>query len=394
MNVVSATFAKRKAIRLAPFGRHTRYMLAAYLRRVLMVASILLAIALTIDLWPQFAIVADTGDGTLGAIWAVIRFAALRTPGLIAPFFPFATFLGVLWTELTHTLSRERMLVWNSGRSPIQCLSPVIILGLLLGAAEFTMDAYMGPAAMGVQMRERLGLDGQRLDRTKRGDSHWIALPDGLLNAEIEYGPPAVLRHVTLYRRDADGALTESDIAEVAHRVPGTDLWLLENGQYWSARTPGQMAGANGPMIPFTTRTVAMELDPVWLSVFGMEVQYLPLPVLRDLAHKDKGIQSKGLYRTRIQVLYGEALLPGAMALLASTLSLLLLTYTTPPATVTGIVFAGYLAHFGSKACLLLGQNGYIVPRLAGWFVPGVLIVTIVVVLLLIERRRKAGLNA
>lgn len=386
---------RRKAIRLAPFGRHTRYMLAAYLRRVLMVASILLAIALTIDLWPQYSVVAETGHGPFGAIWAVMRYAALRSPGLIAPFFPFATFLGVIWTEIAHTISRERMLVWNSGRSPVQCLSPVIILGVLLGTAEFTMDAYLGPASMAVQMHEKLGLDGQRLDRTRRGDSHWIALPDGLLDAEIEYGPPAVLRHVTLYRRDASGALTESDIADAAHRLPGSDVWVLQNGRYWSARMPGQMAGMpSDNMVPFKTRTVTMQLDPVWLSVFGMEVQYLPLPVLRELARQDKGVQSKGLYRTRIQELYGEALLPGAMALLASSLALLLLTYGTPVVTVTGIVFAGYLAHFGSKASLLLGQNGYIPPRLAGWLVPGVLLAVVAVVLLLIDKRSKPSVSA
>jgi hypothetical protein len=117
-----------RTIHFSPAGRHTRYMLAGYLRHVFMVTSVLLAVALTIDLWPQFHIIADgRGHGALIAIWNVMCFSALRTPDLVAPFLPFATFLGVVWTEMVHTQSGERMLVWNSGRSPIQCLTPVIL---------------------------------------------------------------------------------------------------------------------------------------------------------------------------------------------------------------------------------------------------------------------------
>jgi len=384
-----------RAIHLSIAGRHTRYMLAAYLRHVFIMTSVLLAIALTIDLWPQFHLIADShGRGALAAIWGVVRFAALRTPGLVAPFFAFATFLGVVWTEVVHTQSGERMLVWNSGRSPVQCLTPVILLGVILGVAEFTMDAYLGPAAMAVQMHERLGLDGQRLDRTRRGDNHWIAVTGGLLNTEIEYGPPSVLHNLTFYRRDASGLLTEVDMAAVARQLPGTKLWLMRNGRFWTPEQGPHSAVAlesstGETMIPFAERTVSLDLDPLWLHVFGMESQYLPMSVLRALTRTDTGPESKGLYRTRLHVLYGETLLPGAMALLAVSLSMLLLAYGTPPTAMVGIVFAGYLAHFGTKACLLMGQNGYMPPVLAGWFVPAALFGATLAVFGVIQWRRR-----
>ena len=172
-----------RPIRLAPGGRHTRYMLAAYLRQMLLVTLVLLAIALTIDLWPQIDLISGgPGSRPGSAIWSVIRFCLLRTPDLVAPLLPFATFLAVLATEIAHTRSGERMLVWNSGRSPAQCLMPAILLGLILGPAEIALDAYLGPASMAVQMQERLGLDGQRLDGPRQGDNHWIALPGGVLS--------------------------------------------------------------------------------------------------------------------------------------------------------------------------------------------------------------------
>lgn len=389
-----------RAIRLSPVGRHTRFMLAAYLRHIFIVTTALLAIALTIDLWPQFHDVAShDGDGAFASIWSIMRYSALRTPGLVAPFFPFAIFLGVVWTEVAHTSSRERMLVWNSGRSPLHCLVPVVLLGVLLGVFEFTTDAILGPAAMAVQMHERFGLDGERLDRTRRGDSHCIASTSGLIDAQIEYGPPPVLHELTFYRRDSQGQLTEVDIAAVAHQVPGTEYWVLSDGRYWTPPSGGKggaetalaYGSSDEPMVPFKARTVRLNLDPLWLSVFGMETQYLPLSLLRPLARNDTGPLSKGLYRTRLQVLYGEVVLPGAMALLAASMSMLFLAYAVPWMAVVGIVFAGYIAHFGTKACLMMGQNGYMPPLMAGWLVPAALLVSTLVVMIVIERQRRGS---
>lgn len=387
-------------IRFAPFGRHTRYMLAGYLRHVFIVTSILLAIALTIDLWPQYQSVAESGGpGVLDGVWSVVRFSVLRTPGLIAPFLPFATFVGVLWTEVVHTQSGERMLVWNSGRSPVQCLAPALLLGLVLGAGEFAMDAYLGPNAMSVQMHERLGRDGQRLDRSRIGKPSWIAVSGGLLKAEIEYGPPAILHNLTFFKRDASGRLSEVSMADVARRQPGTSFWLMQNGQGWKVSNALMTRRGNifplprgDKMVPFTSRPIVLDLNPLWLSYFGMETQYLSLPVLQRLTQIDTGAENAARYQTRLQVVYSEALLPGAMALLASSLAMLLLAYGTPVAGVVGIVFCGYLAHFATKACLLLGQNDYMPPMTAGWLVPIGMLGTTAVVFVVIELQRR-GLN-
>ncbi|HEY2444684.1 MAG TPA: LptF/LptG family permease [Rhizomicrobium sp.] len=375
-------------------------MLIGYLRRVFIVTASLLAIGLTIDLWPQFHLIAGReNSGVASAVLGVVRFCVLRTPDLVAPFLPFAIFLGVVWTEVAHTQSGERVLVWNIGRSPLRCLMPAILLGVILGVVEFTLDAYLGPTSMTVQMRERLGLDGQRLDRSRRGEVHWIPSPGGLLRTEIQYGPPPVLRHLIFYKRDAAGQLTEVDMASTARRLPDSNLWLMRDGSVW---TPGAAPSGNDSAsiisfgnstntttVPFAKRTVPLGLDPLWLSVFGMEPQYLPLPVLRTLARSDNGALSNGLYSTRLQVLYGETVLPGAMALLAASLSMLFLALNTPLKALVGVVFVGYLAHFGAKACLLMGQNGYMPSVMAGWFVPVALFGMIFAAHYLIERQRR-----
>jgi len=378
----------------APFGRHTRYMLVRYLTNVAMVTAVLLAIALTIDLWPQFDTIFVSGGGGFGGAWAVMRFCALRSPWLVAPFLSFATFLGVFWTEMTLTLSGERMLIWNSGRSPLQCLAPVILLGLILGAGEFALDAYLGPAAMAVQMQERLGLDGERLDRARLSEPSWIALPNGLLRTRIAYGPPPELRDLIYFRHNAAGRLTEVEMAAVARLQPGGNTWVMHDGRFWKAGGGAANAGtaiasSHEAMIPFATRNVTLDIAPLWLSMFGMEPQYVPFGVLKRLAEADHDPESLARYKTRLNVLDGETVLPGAMALLAASLSMLMLAYATTMRALVTIAFVGYMAHFATKACLLMGQTGTMPAVLAGWIVPGILVAASVLLLVLARGRQR-----
>src|SRR5689334_5695830 len=218
-----------RPVYFTPFGLYTRYMLGSYLRHTMMVIAALMTIALTIDLWPQVPLF--SGD-PLHVVLSIARLAVLRLPDLLPPFVPFAVFLGVVWTESAFTESRERLLIWNSGRSPLFCLMPALLAGLIMGAALFALDAWLRPAAIHVQMEEVLGREGIRLDRSKSGGNHWLALPDGLLRAEIAYGPPVTLRNVTIYKLDADGHLAEVDTAARAQPLD-KDRWLLEDGNAW-----------------------------------------------------------------------------------------------------------------------------------------------------------------
>jgi lipopolysaccharide export system permease protein len=89
-----------RAVHLTPWGLYSRYMLGAYLRHTMMVSAALMTIALTIDLWPQIALF--SGE-PLPVVTGIAKLALLRIPDLLPPFLPFATFLGVVWTESAFT---------------------------------------------------------------------------------------------------------------------------------------------------------------------------------------------------------------------------------------------------------------------------------------------------
>jgi lipopolysaccharide export LptBFGC system permease protein LptF len=379
-----------RSVYLTPFGLFTRYILGGYLRHTMMVMAALMTIALTIDLWPQVPLI--SGD-PLHVVMTIARLAVLRLPDLLPPFVPFAVFLGVVWSESAFTESRERLLIWNSGRSPLYCLMPALLAGLVMGGFLFALDAWLRPAAIHVQIAERLGREGIRLDRSQSGGSHWMALPDGLLRADIEYGPPLKLHNVTIYKMDTDGHLAEVDTA--ARATPaGKDRWLLEDGQSWhaSAAEPGNVvsttAGQEETQVPFKTRSVAMVLDEQWLRNLGLSPQYLRLGELMALA--DARIMSRDLngYKTRLQLVFGETLFTCAMALLGAALAMLYFAFQTRWLALVGVLLAGYLAHFASKAFQLMGEFGYMAPFFAGWLAPLLLIVAVLGVLYVIQKKR------
>ncbi len=382
-----------RPIHFAPLGLYTRYMLGAYLRHVMMVIAALMTIALTIDLWPQVPLF--SGD-PFHVVFAIARLAALRLPDLLPPFVPFATFLGVVWSESAFTESRERLLIWNSGRSPLLCLMPAVLAGLVMGTLLFAMDAWLRPAAIHVQIAERLGREGIRLDRSQSGGSHWMALPDGLLRADIEYGPPLKLHNVTVYKLDSEGHLAEVDNAASATPL-SKERWQLEDGRVWHANAaePGNVlstsAGREEAEAPFQTREISMQLDELWLRNLGLSPQYLRLGDLDALA--GARIMSRDLngYKTRRQLIFGEALLTVTMALIGASLAMLYFAFQTRWVALVGVLLAGYLAHFASKAFQLMGEFGYMAPFFAGWLAPILMILGVIWILHKIQQKRGLG---
>jgi len=383
-----------RPIFLTPLGLYSRYMLLAYLRHTMMVCAALMTIALTIDLWPQVALFSGN---PLHVVWGLARLACLRLSDLLPPFIPFATFLGVVWSESAFTESRERLLIWNSGRSPLLCLMPALFAGLAMGAFLFAIDAWLRPVAIHIQMVEVLGREGIRLDRSKSGGTHWIALPDGLLKAAIQYGPPVELHDATIYKLDSDGHLAEVDTAAVATPAGG-GMWRLRDGHFWRADFANQgnvlSTGAHEETEQrFKTRIIPMRLNELWLSNLGLSPQYIFMSDLRRLAQAP--IMSRDLsgYKTRLQSVFGEVLFTGLMAFLAAALSMLYFAFNTRWFALVGVLLAGYIAHFASKAFGLMGEFGYISPFLAGWLAPMLLIVAVGCALSVIQKQRGLGVE-
>jgi hypothetical protein len=57
------------------------------------------------------------------------------------------------------------------------------------------------------------------------------------------------------------------------------------------------------------------------------------------------------------------------------------------------VLLAGYLAHFASKAFMLMGEFGYMAPFFAGWLAPILLIAAVARALYVIQKKRGLGIK-
>jgi len=398
---MTARSFRKRPILLAPFGQHTRYVLRNYLVHAFVVMQALLCIALTIDLLPQVGEVFTGASGLIAwdtaarLLWLTI----LRSADLLPGFIPLASFLGVLWSEIAHTVSRERVLVWNSGRSPLRCLIPVALLAVVFGTTQFVFDAYLRPAAMDAQIQQQLGSHGRELSRGLSEEAIWIAFGEDVLQARIAYASGPTMYDVTLYRLSADGRVREVDKARSAVPASTPGYWILNDGAYWVippegpleadqlTATPGSEASATA----FKQRAIALAESPLHLSLWGIGPQYLSQAVLRALIKNVTVGDSRSLFVARLQFYYANALMPGAMALLAATLSLMLFAYRAPLYAQLAALPAGYGGHLAMKTFVLLGEHDYMNPVIAAWLTPMGLLFISALLLVGIERRRRKG---
>ena len=373
---ISAGGKSQRAIFLSPLGIYTRYTLAAYLRFTGLIAIGCLVAALTIDLSPQLPRIWNSQGGYPNAVARVLWYLALRSADVITRLISIVCFLGVFAAEIASTWSRERQVIWNTGRSPMQCLIPALLLGLLAGLLQFGFDRYLRPAAIAAQISDRLGEYGERYDRRPLPYRTWIVAGDDLVHARIEFGPPAALHDVTIYKFATEQHRLEAVITAQTARAPADGLtWKLEQGRRWEISTR-----QTSPDRDAVVDTVALQLDPLWVSNFGINAMFLPQPVLDALA-QGTGVFDRRAYQTWIQIRYSSLVAPSAMALLASSLSLLLLATSITPQAVLGIALAGYAGHVLTRAFSLLGIYGYLPPVVVGWITPALQLASAVLLL-------------
>lgn len=390
---------KRAGLQLMP-GVLTRYMFFGYLQRFVVVMTSLVIIALSIDLAQNAGkvLAQNPSPETTGPLAHLAWYTLLRVVDILTRLLVVATFLAVLWWELRHTQTRERVSVWNTGAPPVQRLGAVLMLGCLLGAMQFSLETWLRPAVVMEQARTGLGTYGQRYDRREIDRFRWIQIGDQLMSARIDYGPPPALRNLTIYRLNEEGELFE--IVKADHGYPVSergDLWALREVRLWTqdhaarGRSHDTLRHQDGGGLRSTGlldhHTIALDLDPLWLSYRGIAAKYLPQPVLSRLAAGHAQGYDTADYRTWLYARVASAFLPGLIALLAATVAMF------SPARMPGIngfigmFITGYLAHVLLKLFWVLGERGFSSHLVAAWFVPVTLAAGIAIMQLYAHRR-------
>ncbi len=246
---------------------------------------------------------------------------------------------------------------------------------------------------MAAQIEEHLGTYGEQFDRGLSKDQIWMSFRDNVLRARVLFAPTPALYDLTLYRLE-DGRLREVDNARSAVPAPLKGYWLLDRGTFWlvppestAGSRDGAPEGSETYATAFESRQVALTEDALHLSVWGIYPEYLSQRTLRGLI-QDATRADRALFVVRLQTNYANALMPGAMALLAATLSLMLFAYQAPRYTQFAVLPAGYAGHLAMKTFVLMGEHEYLNPVVAAWLSPVCLLALSALLLARTESRR------
>lgn len=373
---------------LVPFGTFTRTLTLAHASHVGTVAAALLIVALTLDLASRAErIVAAAGGGAASVALLMGWYLLLRICDVIGNLLPLACFMGLFWSEITLTQSRERIVVWNGGRSPLQSLMPLLLLGAAFGALQVAALTFLRPAAVAVQIESRLGSYGERFDRRLKPDERrWIVLANHMVQARVDFRNRTLV-DVQLFELSEGGRLTGRVSAASASPGDAPGIWVFRDGSRWIAPT-GEAAGV-GEVRRFAEERIALPLQPLWLANLGIDARYLPQGTLAALASLP-GVQEPS-YRAWWHVRIAQAVLPLGMMLMASALAMTLLAQRTLFKPMILIGLAGYFLYVTNNVVVWLGEYGQLPPLFAAWFMPLAMIATGLGLMARIERAGRGG---
>lgn len=377
---------------LVPFGAYTRLITLAHARHIATVVTALMIIALTLDLAPRAErIAAQSADrSVIGLVVHFLWYLALRIVDLAGNLMPLGCFMGLYWSEITLTQLRERIVIANGGRTPLQTLMPLVLLGLIFGALQVTLLMVARPAAVATQIASSLGEYGKRFDRSlKPDDWRWLTLfprtgsgpvSGHMVRARIDYRA-ARLVEPQLFAFSADGRLVGR--LEAAEGVPaGPGLWRFVSGSRWDA-AEGTTTGTSRR---FAEEVIALPLDPLWLTTVGIDARYLPQATLAALA-ETPGLPEGASYRSWWHVRIGQVILPFGMMVIASALAMTLIGQRTAFRPMILIGLAGYFLYVATNIVVWLGEYGQVPPLVAAWAMPGAMVATGLLLMKRLERR-------
>ena len=250
-----------------PSATLTRYLAKTFIVRILAVLAMLVLVLLMLDLLGtsgQILAVPGNGQG------AVLTYAMLRLPQLIARFLPYSVLLATIITLATLNQNSEVTSMKAAGLSAHQILAPLLLTAALISGLSFGFNERVVTRATAT-LKAWQGNDFKPVPDAPDTRSN-VYLSDGsdILLARLVSGRGAdtVLTGITYYARDANGMITsELRGARATFAAPG---WRVEQPYLFDVAT------ANGST-PAAPVVVAKEVTPDQVELRKVDPDAEPL---------------------------------------------------------------------------------------------------------------------
>ncbi|MBZ0217974.1 MAG: LptF/LptG family permease [Fimbriimonadaceae bacterium] len=362
----------------ALFGRETNYVFRLYLQRIFIFTAVALAVVLSLDVASNIAFVMSKSLETTGLNGpARLAYYALLRAGYVLPsILPIAGIIGVVWAEYGLAISRERIMIFNSGRAHMLSLVPAALVGLLVGLMQFAALGYLRPAAVEGQGTSTYRYYGPKFDRPVVTRPKWISTKDAFVYARIDIDTGVTLREVIGYRLNNRGKLESIISATFAVPAKTDGNWEFHNGSLWEftsvptdSRRLRRMEETH-----FEVLEQKLLLNQLWVENIEIQAVLLPQSILSRLASEDQFILNTFNYQTAYQERFASILYSVGMTLLGAFFALLTFSPKMNPSQALKVGIWGAGAHIGSSILVMLGNYGNLPAFLAAWAMPLIIV--------------------
>lgn len=348
----------------------SRYLLLLLAGRILTAMLVLVGILQILDL---LDVTTDILDRNLGAS-GVAYYALLRLPRLIEQAAPLAVLAGSLFAFAKLAGDSAVTAMRSTGISAYRLTMMAIPAALVIALAQLAIGMVIAPST-----DARLGEWWQAStpkDPSKVVDPVTFRVGDEIVVAVPRDPDGRSLEKVTIYRRDAEGRLTQRTTAQAA--VFENERWRLIEPRFESLGSDNVLeSGARSQdwsenLTPGDVRTLAMG-----------ETSVTPAEASRALAG-GLSTRPRTFYDTQVQRSWAAPVACIVMLLLAAPAAMA--NFRGGGATlIVQCMAAGLLFLVFDGAFTALGENGAAPPLLAAWAAPAMFSALAVTVLLYLE---------
>lgn len=335
-------------------SQFARYLSRLILMRFLLILSGMVAFAYAFDLLEVAGQVA--ASNAYG--YPLMTYTLLRLPGLVADLLPIATMLAALLAYGEIIRHREIVAIWNSGVSPLVQLRMLLPLGLFFALLQFAVSDGLAPSTTAALRDWEIGQFKERDDLRDSQGFLWLYKDREVLRLRPPKGGEASLDQVWLFRRGADGLITEQLHAQRAE-------WSEKGWQLMDV----ELVGPENPGGAYVQRyALSGDLAINDLTLLGQPPDELSLAAINYLS-ADQGWRARPgyLYKTQRHYRVAHALFPCLLLLLVVAMAQRFRSIRLPVRLALGVIVTGLGFQIFSKTALFIGEAGLLPPPLAAW---------------------------
>jgi len=328
-------------------------------RRILFHCVVLLigmsALSLTFELMEESdQILAVSG----GETEALFRYSLLRLPDIGSQMLPIAALIGAFLTFNNMLRHSELVAVWGGGISSMGIMRALLPVGLLFTALQFGLDDRAVPATLDKLHTWGVGDFQRRGFIHGESDTVWLRSGRDIIRIPVEEAREGQLANMQIFRREANGLLSEELDVERARREG--DAWFLEGVVRRTIEPPKVTA--------LTEVAWDGRFDVEHLPLISRDLRELPIMDINRLADNEGyGQRPANLYRTWFHYRIASAITPFLMIMLVVSLAQRFRRTGTFAKLMIYSVAIGFGFFMFDGTSLAMGEAGFVPPWVSAW---------------------------